>query len=72
MTAPELINDEPEYEVEALLNKRNRKGQVEYLVKWKNWDIAYNSWVRGEDMEHALELREEYDSKHSTKKHRRK
>ena len=32
----EIVPEEDdEYEVESILNKRIRKGQVEYLVKWK-------------------------------------
>lgn len=35
----EIVPEEDEeYEVETILNKRIRKGQVEYLVKWKGKD----------------------------------
>ena len=35
----EIVPEEDdEYEVEAILNKRIRKGLVEYLVKWKGND----------------------------------
>ena len=37
--------DENEWEVEEILKKRVRKGQVEYLVKWKNWP-GDPSWVK--------------------------
>ena len=36
--------EEEEYEVERILNKRIKKGKVEYLVKWKDWSSKYNSW----------------------------
>ena len=33
--AEEEPEEEEEYEVERILNKRIKKGKVEYLVKWK-------------------------------------
>ena len=35
---PEPEAAEPEYEVEVVLDKRMRKGKLEYFVKWKNYD----------------------------------
>ena len=38
------MSDE-EYEVEKILDKRTRKGAVEYYVKWKGWDDpSDNTW----------------------------
>ena len=40
-----VMSGKEEYEVEALLGKRRRKGEVQYLVKWKGWDRPEdNSW----------------------------
>ena len=30
---PKLINDQPEWEVEKILNRRIKKGKLEYIVK---------------------------------------
>ena len=32
--------EEEEYEVERILNKRIKKGKVEYLVKWKGKNVS--------------------------------
>ncbi|THD23310.1 putative Polycomb group protein Pc [Fasciola hepatica] len=32
------------YRVERLVAKRTRSNRVEYLVKWKNWSEAHNTW----------------------------
>ena len=38
------MSDE-EYEVETIINKRVRKGKIEYLVKWKGLDNPDdNTW----------------------------
>ena len=43
---PELIEGEEEYEVEEILDsrRRGRAQNLEYLVKWKGWSTAHNSW----------------------------
>lgn len=32
------------FAAECILKKRQRKGKVEYLVKWKGWAPKYNTW----------------------------
>ncbi|XP_071648974.1 suppressor of variegation 3-9 isoform X1 [Temnothorax longispinosus] len=32
------------WEVEKILQKREQNGEPSYLIKWKDWDITYNSW----------------------------
>ena len=36
--------DEPEYEVQTILDSRIRWRRIEYLVKWKGYDDSHNSW----------------------------
>ncbi|KAM7371124.1 hypothetical protein PAMP_010616 [Pampus punctatissimus] len=42
------------FAVEAIVKKRVRKGNVEYLLKWKGWPPKYSTW---EPEEHILDQR---------------
>ena len=47
---------EEEYEVEAILDSRRRRNSFDYLVKWKGYSAAENSWELIKNLEHASEL----------------
>ena len=57
---PELIEDEEEYPVEWILQKRTRKGVKEYLVQWAGYPPEYDQWVPKQDMEGSEELRKAF------------
>jgi len=40
----ELINGELEWEVEQIMNTRRRCNQLQYLVRWKGFSEAHDSW----------------------------
>ncbi len=58
---PELINDQPEWEVEKILNRRIKKGKLEYMVKWVGYPEEYNQWIPESDMEGLEEMRKQFD-----------
>ncbi|XP_062299169.1 chromobox protein homolog 7 [Scomber scombrus] len=62
------------FAVEAIVKKRVRKGNVEYLLKWKGWPPKYSTW---EPEEHILDQRlvqayEEKEQRDRALGHRRK
>ncbi len=58
---PDLVHNEPEFEVEAVLKSRQLRGQKrEYLVKCKGYHAIEASWVNESDMEHGQEAIEEF------------
>ncbi len=70
---PDLIDGEEHYEIEKVLNSRQRKirgrqGEpprttTDYFVKWKGYGPESNSWVREDDMD-ADKLIEEFLMEH--------
>ncbi|KAE8206384.1 hypothetical protein CF327_g7566 [Tilletia walkeri] len=41
---PDIINNQPEYEVERILSKRTYRRQVQYLVKWLGYPLHEATW----------------------------
>ena len=66
-------DEDEEYEVEEILNKRIKKGQVEYLVKWKGWDLPeHNTWEHKDNLDNSTEVITEYEIKLEQQKLMRK
>jgi hypothetical protein len=42
--APEIIDGEEEFEVEEILDRRVRRNQTQYLVKWVGYPDHDNTW----------------------------
>jgi hypothetical protein len=61
---PDLINGEPEYEVEKILDAqpRGQGRKMHFLVKWKGYPMSDNSWEPKENL-HADELITEFQKK---------
>jgi hypothetical protein len=62
---PELIDGQPEWEVEDILCVRRRRNQLQYLVRWKGFSEAHDSWEPAKDV-HAENLIEEFYKRHPT------
>src|SRR5487761_1662692 len=60
---PDLVEGQPEWEVEDILNSRVRQHKTQYLVKWKGYSDAHNSWEPKEHL-HAPELLSTYHKRH--------
>jgi chromobox protein 5 len=63
---PELIGDELEYELEMVLSHRERRvanrrtPKREYLVKWKGYSTAHDSWEPESHLVNAQEAVQAY------------
>jgi hypothetical protein len=65
--APVVLEDEPQYEVEEILDHRKRKGRLQFLVKWLGYPLDDARWEPRAHLEpHAAELLREYEEWHLT------
>ena len=59
----ELVEGQPEWEVEQILHVRRHRRQVQYLIRWKGFSEAHDSWEPATNV-HAEELVQEFYKKH--------
>jgi hypothetical protein len=59
---PEVIKGVEEYEVEMILGDKTIRKKHHYLIKWKGYADAHNSW-EPDDQVHADNLMTEYNNK---------
>ncbi|XP_031496566.1 uncharacterized protein LOC116261824 isoform X2 [Nymphaea colorata] len=61
---PELPKlDEGFYEIEDVRKKRTRKGQVQYLIKWRGWLETANTWEPEENLQSCRDILEAYEER---------
>jgi hypothetical protein len=58
---PDLVEGQEEYEVDHIVrHKRNNKGQLLFLIRWKGYDADGDSWEPAKNLIHAAETLQEY------------
>jgi hypothetical protein len=60
---PELINGEVEWEVEKILDQRLYYNKPQYLVHWKGYSLAEESWEPPEHLVNAQEALQDFKNK---------
>ncbi|OIT03455.1 PREDICTED: chromo domain protein LHP1-like [Nicotiana attenuata] len=79
----EADNEKPKlaegfYEIEAVRRKRIRKGQVQYLIKWRGWPETANTWEPVKNLMSCSDVIESFEEslqsgkQRSTRKRKRK
>ena len=63
---PILILDQPEYEVESILDRKTLRGQDYFFVKWKGYPASDNTWEPKGNLKNASKLISEFLSKKTT------
>lgn len=59
---------EEEYTVEDILDKRtNRKGKIEYLVKWENYPVAASTWEPLEHLTNSMDIIRDFEARQAGK-----
>jgi len=69
--APDLVNNEEEYKVEAILDTRQfgKRRKKQYLIKWKGYLDSDNEWVDHKDVHVPEAIREFESSRTAPKRH---
>ena len=57
---PEEIEGEDEYEITEILSHRGSPGHRSYLVSWKGYSSAENTWEPEQNLQHAQTILKEY------------
>ena len=61
---PDLIEEQPEYKIEAIIShRRSGKGRA-YLVKWKGYPTSENTWEPEQNLYNAREILKQYKIRH--------
>lgn len=66
-TTSNTENEETQYYVEEILDKRIRKGKTEYYLKWKGHNERYNSWEPLENLT-CKKLLKKFEKRNKRKK----
>ena len=61
---PDLIDEQPEYEIEAILSHRRSGRGHAYLIKWKGYSTGENSWEPERNLTHSKEILDNYKTRH--------
>ncbi|XP_030480142.1 chromo domain-containing protein LHP1 [Cannabis sativa] len=64
--------DDGFYEIEAIRRKRVRKGQLQYLIKWRGWPETANTWEPLENLQSCSDVIELFEESLQSGKHRKR
>ena len=61
---PDIIDDEEEYKVEAILSHKGPNACRQYLTTWKGYPSSENTWKPEENLHHSPTLLKCYKLEH--------
>jgi hypothetical protein len=62
--APDILNGQEEWEVEAILGHKGMNNRRRYLIHWKGYSPADNTWEPAWNLSNAQELLDDYKKAH--------
>ncbi|WOL05501.1 hypothetical protein Cni_G14230 [Canna indica] len=60
------------YEIEDIRKKRVRKGQIQYLIKWRGWPETANTWEPLENIQSCADIIEAFEERSRSPRSRKR
>ncbi|KAL4561512.1 hypothetical protein LXL04_033679 [Taraxacum kok-saghyz] len=60
------------YEIEAVRRKRKRKGETQYLVKWRDWPESSNTWEPVKNLKSCVDFIEAFEERWRSRSNRKR
>lgn len=70
MAEPSTKLDDGFYEIEAIRRRRVRKGQLQYLIKWRGWPENANTWEPLENLQACSDVIDAFEDRLRSKRNR--
>jgi len=64
---PVIIEEEEEFKVEKILNKRTVRGKEKFLVRWKGYTVEEDIWESRKNLKNIKELVKEFEREYRKK-----
>jgi hypothetical protein len=61
---PDLIDQEEQYKMDGIINHQSRGRGFQYLVKWKGYSSAHNTWEPEDNLKGSKETLQKYKKQH--------
>ena len=71
MQAPDLIDDDEQWEIEEILDRTEGKKNVWYKVKWLGWGPEYNQRLPEKESNRAPDLIENFEQARRKRRRRK-
>ena len=62
---PDIVEGQSEYKVEAIISHRRQGRGHQYLIKWKGYSTAENTWEPERNLNNAKDILQDYKTRHS-------
>ena len=67
----EFIDDEKQWKIEKIFDKKDNKKRIWYKIKWTNWNSKYNQWFLKKEFDQTSNLIQKFNNKRTTKRRRK-
>nr|XP_053645525.1 M-phase phosphoprotein 8-like isoform X2 [Cherax quadricarinatus] len=64
------LEKQEDWQVEKILEEREKKGKKEYLIQWKDWGPKYNTWEPEENLEGCQDIMKRFKEQEKKQKKR--